>query len=478
MSVSHRQGRRKLLRRGEGVPPQTTILTPGSFKILLTKPGITGIANNISKITKKKLQRDELRTLIEFIRRLPETQFYKTRLGDAQRQIATMFVSRHRVYEESITEEGDLQAVTGLDDITPDGGMTEYNRKEIMQYTTNENQFKHTAHHDRRGNAFVDHDRVVPSHATGTADRTTPSGVKNKWSLQSEAMVKMMYKTMLGLGNFVKPESIDDRFQRSRQYWLTYQSITLPHQLVHFDSRHRLLNHNEPGEYKWYLHAAGFPGQFGNNQLRDTLREIVSIKICPFWMPVKSINHDYFSKIHMTIKEFEHEQSASIIEFLDPKECKPLRYGYHFALEIDREERNRVFLKPVCDTFIFRKPHARVEEITINFRAPYEFIELEDDRLIFDVTPGNPTIFTTSIAGDEHKLATGDLVYVINWLSTPSNTNLDDLINRSKGYICVRLSPTQISIPVDTTGFNSDQVKIIFGSKRISFQIDFTSLEH
>ena len=72
--------------------------------------------------------------------KLPEAQFYKTRLGDAQRQIASMWVDRIKMREESITEEGDLQSVLGLDEITPHAGMTEYNRKELMQYTPGENQ--------------------------------------------------------------------------------------------------------------------------------------------------------------------------------------------------------------------------------------------------------------------------------------------------------------------------------------------------
>lgn len=462
MSRNHRSSRRKELRR-RGVSLQT-VITPDSHRLLLTENGLGGIANRISKITNRKLTEDDTRELIEFVNRLPESQFYKRTLGDAQKMIAKMFVDRHYAREWSISAEGDLGDVLGLDRITDEPTMSEYQFKEIMQYTTNENQFKHSAHHDRRGNAVVDHHRVMGTHSS-------PSGIEPKPIVSQEMVNKKLYGALDKIKTFVAPESIDERFQRSRQYWLTYQNIALPHQTLHLDSRNRLISHVTPNQIKWNIHAAGFPGQLGDNRIQDTLKEVIEMKVCPFWIPVNDITNDYYGKVHMLIKEFK-AQSIQFTEFLDAKQCEPTMKNYHFEFDIDRRQDNRLFLIPRCDRFKFRKPFARVETITVCFFDPYEQIILQKDRLIFTVTEGNPTVLTSA---EPHNLATGDLVYVLDYSSGDDALNRE--VNRLKGYIATRLNSTQISIPVDTTGNPSDPVQVFFGSKRVCLDIEYASLE-
>ena len=242
MSRRHVAGKNKELRGRNGKIPLNTLLTNDSHRILLTEEVLNNIANDVSAIVKRKISEDEGRELIKFINRLPVHQFYDKTLGDAQKLVAEMFVYRFNANEQSISEEGDLPNSLGLTEIVPDPTMSEYQRKEIMQYTTNENQYKHTAFHNRRGDAFVDNQRV-------NGVRSTPNSVKPEYRnrkifTDNPEIDNQILDLMGGLKNFVAPESVDDRFQRSREYWLTDYSITLPHQTIMLDSRNRSLSYD------------------------------------------------------------------------------------------------------------------------------------------------------------------------------------------------------------------------------------------
>jgi hypothetical protein len=136
-----------------------------------------------------------------------------------------------------------------------------------------------------------------------------------------------------------------------------------------------------------------------------------------------------------------------------------------------------MYLYPKENKFHFRKPMAKnIDTITIQFRTPFLNEIFDADSGIFTITYGNPTLFAIQNPTN-FMLNTGDLVYVYN--SDSGNTLINDEINRKAGQIITKLSNTQFSIAVDSSALSGSEsgINVYFGSKRIFFQIEFTSLE-
>jgi hypothetical protein len=257
-----------------------------------------------------------------------------------------------------------------------------------------------------------------------------------------------------------------------RQAWTTYQTITLPHQTIPLDTRNRLLNITARDRYGWYINNAGFAGQQGNIQLQDTLQEVIKMQISPFWIPCNNALNNYYGKIRMLIKEFS-SQSITINEFPFADSTAPMTYQYHFEFEAKRRNKNKLYLVPVHDTFIFRTSYAQVNALTVVFRAPFNTVDFDNDRLTMTVSSALIAVVSSSVP---HNLATGDIVYFTNYNSV--STTLNNTVNNLNGYFITKLSPTTFSVPIDTTAAGVPVVSdVYFGSKRIVMQIEFTSLE-
>lgn len=468
-TTTHRQGREKELQRRRALQTGASIITPDSYEILLTKISLITIANRISRITGKKLQRGEVDILIKFVRTLPSDNYYSLSLNEAQDKISRQFLSRYQAIANNFSEESDIEGMLGINHITDGPGtLQEYQKMEINQLTKNENQLKLTSFPNRRGNAVVDRARV-------DGNRSSPDSIKPDWKPSEDDMRTGVYKAAKMLEKFLDPESISEMFTGFRQSWTTFQTVTLPHLTIPLDSRNRLLTHTTTGEYKWNIHAAGKPGQLGDMRIQDVLEQVIQMKICPFWIPVNDVLDDYYAKVRLLIREFS-SQSIQSTQFLNADETIPTVHNYHFEFEIQRRDKNRLYLVPVCNIFTFRKPFARVETLTTCFFSPFDKINLDADRVTCSVASGNPTIFTSSVP---HNLATGDLVYVLNYASANIPT-LNVEVNRIQGYIVTKIDAYNFSIPVDTTGSLPNpqtNIHVILGSKRIFFELEFTSLE-
>jgi hypothetical protein len=359
-TTTHRQGRIKELDRRRALQTEASIITPDNHEILLTKDSLTTIANRISQIIKKKLARGEVDALVKFVRTLPPDRYYSLSLSEAQEKISGQFLSRYEAIARNFAPESDIDGMLGINHITDGPGtLQEYQKMELNQLTKNENQLKFTSFQNRRGNAVVDRPRVE-------GDYSSPDSIKPGWKPSEEDMRSILYNTAKMVEKFLDPESIAEMFNGFRQVWTTFQTITLPHLTIPLDSRNRLLTHNTTGEYKWNIHAAGKPGQLGDMRIQDVLEQVIQMKICPFWIPVNDVLDDYYSKVRLLIKEFS-AQSIQSTQFLNSDETIPTVHNYHFEFEIKRKDKNRLYLYPVCNTFTFRKPFARVETLTTCF---------------------------------------------------------------------------------------------------------------
>lgn len=477
-TTSTAQGLSQELQRS-GIGPGT-VITPDNGKLLLEKNVIIAIANQISKITKAKLGTNEVTELVQFVRDTRPERFYKKSLTHAINEISKMFITKYDALLASRAKDGsdNIAKLAHYDEYTNEGTVADYLHEEVLQTSDSEHQYKVTAHSDRRGNAIIDRDRVQ-------GFRSSPNSIlpSQITSINDERFIKEIMNVLTPIGRTINPENMDEYFMRARSAipgLQTFDNIVLPHRTIPLDSRHRMLSNPSTTEITWSLNPAGKPGQYGDIWLQDTLQQIIKMKIYPFWIPTNNPLYDYFTKIRMNIREIW--QHIQVTEFLNPDQSLPTAYGYQFEFIITRREKTRIYLEPISNIYILSKPVARIETLTVEFRSPFQLITLDPDRGIFTATysaaAGDPTLFTLT-NGTSHFLNTGDLVYVIN--SDSGDTTIDDELNDQQGYIVTRINDTEFTIEVDTNSLapgNQTGITVIYGSKRIVFQMEFTSLEH
>lgn len=476
MAANHSEGRRlDLNARGIG---EDVLITSDNGGILLESDTLRLIANQISKVTKVKLQRSDVDTLIHFIQELPPQQFYGKPLKQGSMAIARMFTQRFRAQNAAIPRDtggrSDLDQIAELSGMESNGTISDYMQREITQTTDDENQYKWTAHAERRGVAVID--RPAQQGVRSTPN-SIASGAGTGASSENDSSMRDLSHI---LKRFIDPANIDDLFKRARSSLTTglqtYEGITFPRREIPFDSRNRDPSDTTPNGIKWYLHSAGRPGHPGDIHIQDTLQQVIRMKISPFWLPVSNPQDEFYSTVQMYIHEFF--QRADVTEFLESDQSIPTVYGYQFRFKIHRRDKGRIYLVPEQDEYTFSKPVAQVDTITVSFRGPFAPIVFDSDRGIYTVTYGFPTLFTLT-SGSNHNLITGDLVYSLNVADALGRLNSE--VNTQRGLIITRINNTQFTVEVDTTpsGAGTQQgVNVFYGSKRIFFQIEFTSLEH
>lgn len=445
-----------------------TLITPDTFRLILTQESLLRIANETSKILHRKLTTGDVERITAYVARLRDSRFYRITYGQAIINIAREFVNRTITAQRNLSEDNDDYKISGVAEDTDVGTISDYNRKELAQLTPDENQFKFTAHAERRGNAVIDEERIA-------GRRSSPNNIKPDFPLTLEMLNAEIYRTSKLIGEFIAPESVEKMFTRVQTSTTNYDSINLPHQVVQFDSRNRLPV-SAANNYKWNLHSAGRPGQLGDVRMLDTLQQLIQMKLSPFWAPVNSSTINPYATIRMLVLEYA-AACILVTEFNDPTISIPTVEQYHFELEVKQIVGDRMFLVPRYEIFHFRKPIAKnIDTFTVTFFTPFQPEVFDADQGVFTITYGNPTLFTIN-SPTTFNLNTGDLIYIYN--SHSGNTAIDNEINRTTGQIITKLSNTQFTIAVDSSTLAGSEtgINVYFGSKRMFFQIEFTTLE-
>lgn len=504
---SHRLGVQKELRRGSrpppGMPPdqgvrpfipEDTLMTPGNYgKLVVTKQALSLIANRISRITGAAMSAGQVTSLISHINALPETPFYNLTFVQACDKIAQDYINRGRIAARTKHESGDIARLADLDDGGL-AGMAEYQRRELEQLTPNENPYSTQAFANRRGNAVVDEQRVDgirsspdsiapaaslpygPNGPAGPVSNVLGSGyiqnVQNGQNGNRDDSLKVLIPAMKLIGQTLEPKNLDSLLNRNRNLYNTYDNVSMVRQTVQFDSRNRLLTSNS-NRLEWDIHTAGQPGQLGAIRMEDTLQDFIAVTLHPFWLPIVDLEDDYYETIHMDIKELSH-QHVPVTEYLDPTENIPETSHYVFELRIKQRVLNRLYLEPKEETFKLRNPRKRLEKLTVDFRTPFQLLTIQSDRVTFTMTFGNPTVMTSVTP---HNIVTGDLIYIYN--SNTGNAALDARITQRSGWFATRVDDFTIQIALDTSAIAGSQTNIrtYIGSKRVSFELEFVSLD-
>ena len=423
---------KELRYRGETQRP--TMITYDNRGIIQSRKALLDISNKVSLILERRLDEISIREIVHMVQDISPDYYLNKPYNFMVDSLAKKFID---IQKQRISNTQQLNEPLYRD--------VQYN--ELMKTTTNEHPYKYGVHHDRIG-------------------REQPIGEYLDGELTEDPDVDKLIR------QFLDPSNINDLFVSPHNQYIGFDNIALPHTIVPFDSRYRIMSYTVPNTIKWNLHSANKEGRIGDIRVIDTLQEVILIKICPFWIPLGSNKDGYYDKITMTIHEFSN-QGAHFAEHRGVDEEDVFPINHHFEFDISRIDGNRIYLNPICDRFIPRKPIARIENITVSFRNPFQQVTILSDRGSFVVTVGNPTLFTGSVS---HNLATGDLVYVLDYASVLATTNTE--MNQAEGHFMTRINDLQFTIPVDTLALPSPDVTIIFGSKRIFFQLEFISLEH
>jgi hypothetical protein len=244
---------------------------------------------------------------------------------------------------------------------------------------------------------------------------------------------------------------------------INFNNIALTHVTVPLDSRHNLSRNST--EISWHLNGTGHEGRVGDVRIRKELEYVNLIEISPFYIPSVSFKDDYYGHITMLIKELNNV-GAHFSEFLSDGVHA---VDYHFDFTVERQG-NRLLLKPT-GPFIPTQHIARLDDITVSFRNPFQEIEFLPDRDSFDVLTGATTDFISSIP---HNLIGGELVYVNGFDSI--NASVNTIINHHSGHFINIIDAYTISLPVNSLGLSSGSVIIVFGDRRIFIQMKFTMI--
>lgn len=485
--------------------PDDTILTPGNWGyIILTQDSLSAICNEISAITKRPLATSNVTNVINFVKRLAATRYNNLTLNQARSAIAKDYLRRTQSEINALSETADVGKLAGLEDTGP-AAMSEYQKRELMQLSGRENQYKFRAAADRRGNALVDKQRVeglrsspdsvAPAASLPYGPNGPPGPISNYSGFNRpnltggftgegqgsnagagagsiDEMLKVLIPTMKAVNETLEPDSILRLLHRQRDLYNTYDNITMVRQKVLFDSRNSDANAGL-NEIKWYIHTAGQQGQMGAIRMEDTLQHFVAISIDPFWLPITDLNDDYYDTIHMNIKELQH-LNVPVTEYLDPGQNQPTTTHYVFEFNVKERLLNRIYLVPKMRTFLLREQVDRLEHLTVEFRTPFEQLALQPDRVSFTMTYGNPTLLTSV---RPHNLTTADRVYIYN--SDSGNASIDLQLIRQAGWYVNRIDDFTINIAFDTSSLAGTQtgVLLFLASKRISFQLEFLSMD-
>lgn len=495
--------------------PDDTIITPGNWGyVILTKDSLTTICNEISVLTKRALNPTGVKSVVNFIQRLPATKFYNLTLEQARVMMAKDYVRRATTEANAQSETGDVGKLAGMEDEGP-AAMSEYQKRELMQLSGRENQYKFRAASDRRGNALIDSQRVeglrsspdsvAPAASLPYSPNGPPGPISNYSGFNRpnltggftgegrdgndtrerienrtgssgagtvDEMLKVLIPTMKAVNQTLDPDSILRLLHRQRDLYNTYDNITMVRQKVQFDSRNSVLNAGL-NEIKWYIHTAGQQGQIGAIRMEDTLQHFVAVSLDAFWLPITDLSDDYYETIHMDIKELQH-LNIPVTEYLDPGQNQPTTTRYVFELAVKERILNRLYVVPKVRTFLLREPADRLEHLTVEFRTPFELLTLQPDRIYFTMTYGNPTVL---VSVQPHNLVTGDRVYIYN--SNTGNVTIDNQLTQKTGWYVNRIDDFTINIAYDTSSLVGDQTGILLflASKRISFQLEFLSLD-
>lgn len=278
--------------------------------------------------------------------------------------------------------------------------------------------------------------------------------------------------------SFTNFNSLSEQDKLNIARTLNYES-TWRDEFINIDSRYQNLFNQDRTKLSFNIQSnTKTKTASGNGAILTTgvVRDVIQIEIYPFSIPYKPTFDNFYKQISMTIIEW----GANIFEAYEDSQ-------FHFALDIDKIEDNKIYLIPVNNIFRFYKPVNYISDFTLTFGAFLPRITFDEDRMNISSIDYTSKLGVITFASN-HNLITGDLVYISDFTSlTPAqNDTLLNEINRASGHNIVKKNNTQIMINIDFSpmryedpiGSNIYPIDsfvqnpmVYFGSKRISIKM-------
>ena len=238
------------------------------------------------------------------------------------------------------------------------------------------------------------------------------------------------------------------------------------------DTRYRNLNTDGTTEFTWE-HINQLAMSQGTVNSLGNIRDIISITVMPFRIPNVLSEFNDYDLVTLSIEEFI---SQSIIAHENRR--------FHFLSCVDRKNSDTRWLSLCYDDYYkaeykFNKPITTLNTITIKFGSPLSIMTFDKDRLPGDIAYG---LQTTINFDEEHNLTDNDLVYINNFITSNPVTDSSVIasMNNTNGNPATVISPTSITIPVDTSTIIGNTIirlyTVYFGSKRMFIPMELKYL--
>ena len=238
------------------------------------------------------------------------------------------------------------------------------------------------------------------------------------------------------------------------------------------DTRYRNLSTDGTIEFTWD-HINQLTTSQGTVNSLGNIRDIISIIVMPFRIPNVLSGFNDYDLVSLSIEEFI---SQSIIAHENRR--------FHFLSCIDRKASDARWLALCYDDYYkaeykFNKPITTLNTITIKFGSPLSIMKFDKDRLPGNIVYGLPTTINFN---ENHNLTDNDLVYIDNFITSNPLTDSGAIagVNDTNGNPATVISPTSITIPVDTSTIIGNTIirlyTVYFGSKRMFIPMELKYL--
>lgn len=323
------------------------------------------------------------------------------------------------------------------------GSIEAANASLVESYQTHLNTTKSLADEYNEMNKFVM--KVINMSGDDSGSFSSDSqAFKNREGLEPSG--KLSSNGKLSSDNFTSFSQLSNQAKIDITKMINYKSLWRESYII-IDSRYQNMVNIDPTQMAFSLvTSTKVRTDHGGVIVGETIRDIVEIQVYSFNIPYNPIFDNFYKQITMTINEW----TGSAFEAYE-------QGSFHFVFDIVKIENNLIYLKPVNDIYSFSKPVNYIDNFTLSFGAMLPKISFDTDRMYIDTIDYTSTDGIITFAS-EHKLLTGDLVYITNFSSYDTATDVDIIneVNRSNGHIIVKKDNFSIIINVDLSPMNRE----------------------
>jgi len=278
--------------------------------------------------------------------------------------------------------------------------------------------------------------------------------------------------TIGGLKNLENVQQLFGKSDPTSLQLLVNPEAAYKHNYIMMDSRYRKTDTFGIQEQSWNFLSNSTINATGAVNSLGSVKNIVAMTVPELRLPFKdSIILNGYKRVSLLIKEFSGQSHVA-------QETR--KFHFMFKTVVDGNNIDLIPLKygnQEAGTFNFVKPVTQIDTLTLTWGNPLEPIIFDKDRLIFTVNYANPATFTST---EEHKLFTGDLVYIQDFTTNDTATDgpIISTVNSIYGHNIVKIDDFNFAIDLlDLTAVTApiaaQTMEIYFGSNRIFVPIDF-----